>query len=258
MPLSQIRSIIVSLILPLTLCLASPDAAVAPCATPPFPRYSRALSVTRGPRPVPSHHRVAQVRRLLERVRPSVVTDALVFSISSHRSSATATPATADDNQSSFDAFDASPGGAALRIRYLRGASGGAGGVRATSLLAQRVIYAAPLFSAPRVIEGWNASWLADFTYAPWLVANLHLRGRPDGYERCARAHAHRSGHTRTHRTDASHTRGSAACCVGVASFSDGPALTAAQVRQRDLSLAVARLHHLAPLRLARGARCAP
>ena len=60
---------------------------------------------------------------------------------------------------------------------------------------AQRVIFAAPQFVAPYVIEGFRearaagaaaaSSTSADFTYGSWLVANLHLSARPQqrGFE---------------------------------------------------------------------------
>lgn len=79
-------------------------------------------------------------------------------------------------------------------------------------VVAERVIYAAPLFTAPHIIgktaappsdaeptslagqrsqaalHKWRAAaqeWLSHFTYAPWVVANLHLTGLPDGTARC-------------------------------------------------------------------------
>ncbi|KOO35139.1 NAD -binding rossmann-like domain protein [Chrysochromulina tobinii] len=54
------------------------------------------------------------------------------------------------------------------------------------TLHARRVIYAAPLFTAAHIIRGWHATWLREFTYAPWVVANIHLRAPPaDGPARC-------------------------------------------------------------------------
>lgn len=44
--------------------------------------------------------------------------------------------------------------------------------------LARDVIYAAPRFTAPHVIEEWNAKrpdYLSSFEYAPWMVANLTM-----------------------------------------------------------------------------------
>lgn len=71
-----------------------------------------------------------------------------------------------------------------LRVRYLRHAGGSRHPV-AASLIAGRVIFAAPLFTAAKIIDGWEgSSWLSRFTYSPWLVANLHLTQQPDGYER--------------------------------------------------------------------------
>ena len=99
---------------------------------------------------------------------------------------------------------DATRGGG-VRVRYalrptgsdsdgdggLHGDGGSATrGVVWRSLRARRVIYAAPLFTAQHVIrdQTWAAaskSWLPSFTYAPWLVANLHLTRAPDGHARC-------------------------------------------------------------------------
>lgn len=48
--------------------------------------------------------------------------------------------------------------------------------------LARHVIYAAPHFTAPYVISGYSAvrgEFVSQFVYGTWLVANLHLRGRP-------------------------------------------------------------------------------
>ena len=85
---------------------------------------------------------------------------------------------------SSSDAFDASW-------------SWSVDGAAVHALRARRVIYAAPLFTAAHVIheaaaseEGWGARaapWLSQFSYAPWLVANLHLGALPPelGMTRC-------------------------------------------------------------------------
>ncbi|KAL1527771.1 hypothetical protein AB1Y20_009156 [Prymnesium parvum] len=110
------------------------------------------------------------VRRLVDRVRASVVTDALVYRIGRV------------DEHSSADGGGPS---AALHVHFLLDHSSRSGGARAASVVAQRVIFAAPIFSAARIISGWNDTWPSQFTYAPWLVANLHLRQRPDGHERC-------------------------------------------------------------------------
>ena len=55
---------------------------------------------------------------------------------------------------------------------------------------AQRVIYAAPLFTAAHVLSPAltpaEAPWLTKLEYSPWLVANLHLRRVPrEGTPRC-------------------------------------------------------------------------
>jgi hypothetical protein len=47
---------------------------------------------------------------------------------------------------------------------------------------AEQVIFAAPQFLARHVIRPWRSkppAHLADFDYGSWMVANLHLRGRP-------------------------------------------------------------------------------
>ena len=60
-----------------------------------------------------------------------------------------------------------------------RGPAGG--GLCQRTIVARRVIYAAPLFTASHVIEGFAPAWLRAFSYAPWLVANLHLARMPSG-----------------------------------------------------------------------------
>lgn len=102
-------------------------------------------------------------------MRASVVTDALVYRIGR-----------VDEHPSA----DGGGPSAALRVHFLLDHSSRSGGARAASVVAQRVIFAAPIFSAARIISGWNDTWPSQFTYAPWLVANLHLRQRPDGHER--------------------------------------------------------------------------
>lgn len=52
----------------------------------------------------------------------------------------------------------------------------------ATGYRAQRVIFAAPQFLAPRLIEGFSERTgrrADEFQYGSWFVANLHLRDRP-------------------------------------------------------------------------------
>ena len=54
---------------------------------------------------------------------------------------------------------------------------------RSVRRLTQRVIWAAPVFQAPRVFRELPAELRAaigEFQYAPWLVANLSLRGFPE------------------------------------------------------------------------------
>ena len=45
----------------------------------------------------------------------------------------------------------------------------------------RRVICALPRFVVPYVLEGYNPPGLADFTYSPWIVANLTVRRLPEG-----------------------------------------------------------------------------
>lgn len=47
---------------------------------------------------------------------------------------------------------------------------------------AKHVVFAAPQFVAKYVVQGYardREAWLGSFSYAPWLVANLHLTARP-------------------------------------------------------------------------------
>jgi len=52
-----------------------------------------------------------------------------------------------------------------------------------TRIQAKKVIYAAPRFTAARTIKGPGdvAASAARFTYAPWMIANLTMKGRPEG-----------------------------------------------------------------------------
>ncbi|MEL6106876.1 MAG: FAD-dependent oxidoreductase [Planctomycetota bacterium] len=47
---------------------------------------------------------------------------------------------------------------------------------------AERLIFAAPQFLAPRLITGWATSGrsIASLRYGAWIVANIHLRERPN------------------------------------------------------------------------------
>lgn len=61
---------------------------------------------------------------------------------------------------------------------------------RASGYRADRVIFAAPQFIAPHVIDGFatrTGRSAGDFRYGAWLVANVHLSGRPreDGFPMC-------------------------------------------------------------------------
>jgi hypothetical protein len=54
---------------------------------------------------------------------------------------------------------------------------------RSVRRLARRVIWAAPVFQVPRVFRELSselAAVIGEFQYAPWLVANLSLRGFPE------------------------------------------------------------------------------
>lgn len=46
-------------------------------------------------------------------------------------------------------------------------------------LRARRVVYAAPRFTAKHTVSGYAPGWLANLTYAPWVVANVGLRRPP-------------------------------------------------------------------------------
>lgn len=51
---------------------------------------------------------------------------------------------------------------------------------------ARRVVFAAPPFLAPYLIEGYAADGpqtIRDFQFGSWLVANLHLKDRPNSHE---------------------------------------------------------------------------
>jgi protoporphyrinogen oxidase len=52
---------------------------------------------------------------------------------------------------------------------------------KAVGFRAERVIFAAPQFLAPYLIEGYRetAAHIADFKYGTWMVANMFLRDRP-------------------------------------------------------------------------------
>ena len=92
------------------------------------------------------------VRRLRERLEPHIVTESLVFRLSEL------------DRAVLVDAYQPRKN-------------------RSTRRLARAVIWAAPVFQAPRVFRELPAELQAaigEFQYAPWLVANLSLRGFPE------------------------------------------------------------------------------
>ncbi|MFO0661264.1 MAG: FAD-dependent oxidoreductase [Polyangiaceae bacterium] len=53
---------------------------------------------------------------------------------------------------------------------------------RVEKYMAERVIYAAPKFLAPRVLRSFREqrpSWVDQMVYGPWMVANLHMSAHP-------------------------------------------------------------------------------
>ncbi len=92
------------------------------------------------------------VRRLRERLEPHIVTGSLAFRVSEL------------DRAVLVDAYQPREN-------------------RSVRRLARAVIWAAPVFQAPRVFRELPAELQAaigEFQYAPWLVANLSLRGFPE------------------------------------------------------------------------------
>ncbi len=58
------------------------------------------------------------------------------------------------------------------------------GGKRLRGVRAKRVIFSAPHFVARYLIRDWRTTppkHVADFHYGSWVVANLHVKGRPGG-----------------------------------------------------------------------------
>lgn len=92
------------------------------------------------------------VKRLREKIRPQIRTDALTFRVSQR------------SGRTEVDFLDLSSGGA-VRI------------------LSDAVIYAAPRFTTPHVLEGGPnpSKAFQTFTYAPWMVANISVNGLPGG-----------------------------------------------------------------------------
>lgn len=55
---------------------------------------------------------------------------------------------------------------------------------RVTRVVADHAVLAVPRFVAARTVAPWRESppgWLPSFTYAPWMVANLHVERLPEG-----------------------------------------------------------------------------
>jgi hypothetical protein len=64
-------------------------------------------------------------------------------------------------------------------VRYLDLASG-----KVTALHSRAVIFAAPRFTAPYLVDELRRArpaYLESFEYSPWMVANITLSGHPDG-----------------------------------------------------------------------------
>ncbi|MCC6273444.1 MAG: FAD-dependent oxidoreductase [Deltaproteobacteria bacterium] len=75
--------------------------------------------------------------------------------------------------------FRVAPDGEGRRVEYWDAKRG-----ESLALVANQVIYAAPRFTAPFVLEEFRRArpdYLGDFHYAPWLVANLSLPRPPQG-----------------------------------------------------------------------------
>ncbi|MGB5062285.1 MAG: FAD-dependent oxidoreductase [Candidatus Competibacter sp.] len=92
------------------------------------------------------------VRRLRERLEPNIVTESLAFRLSEL------------DRAVLVDAYQPRDN-------------------RSVRRLARAVIWTAPVFQAPRVFQELPTELQAaigEFQYAPWLVANLSLRGFPE------------------------------------------------------------------------------
>lgn len=73
--------------------------------------------------------------------------------------------------------FDVAPGRAGASIRWLDAARDAV-----VEVTARHVVYALPRFTAARVLAPWRErppAIFRAFEYAPWLVANLTLSGRP-------------------------------------------------------------------------------
>ena len=89
------------------------------------------------------------VARLCEKLRPQIRTEALVYAVVS------------EPTRALVHAYDPRAN-------------------RATRVVAERVVFAAPKHLLPFVLEeARRAPWVGAFEYAPWMVANLTLRGFP-------------------------------------------------------------------------------
>ena len=76
-----------------------------------------------------------------------------------------------------FDVVPRTERGAPVLIRYLDAVKN-----EVVDLAARDAVLAVPRFVAARVLRPWRASppaFLADLSYAPWIVANITLSGRP-------------------------------------------------------------------------------
>jgi phytoene dehydrogenase-like protein len=74
--------------------------------------------------------------------------------------------------------FDVDVGGTGATVHYFDNAIG-----ESVALRADAVIMACPQFVAGRLLRSWKKnppSRLAEFTYSPWVVANLWVEGEPE------------------------------------------------------------------------------
>ena len=75
--------------------------------------------------------------------------------------------------------FDVTNGASATTVDYFDVAA-----QRTHRIEAETVIFAAPRFVAAHVLADYRSAppaWTADFSYAPWMVANITLENLPDG-----------------------------------------------------------------------------
>jgi hypothetical protein len=76
-----------------------------------------------------------------------------------------------------FDVVPAPTRGASVRLRYLDARTR-----EVVAVEARDAVLGLPKYAASRVFAPWRTAppaWLSSLSYAPWLVANLSLQGRP-------------------------------------------------------------------------------